>query len=89
MAAQRYSAMLLLSIKQPEAIRVYPTIVESKQLFIESNQKVDRVIIELVDMNGRTAQSEQHPDCVGRQTLHLNARNRTNNRSLHDPYYRQ
>ena len=34
---------------------------------------MDRVIIELIDMNGRIAQSEQRTLSAGRQTFSLNA----------------
>lgn len=69
----RYSAIVAVSIQQADAIRIYPTIVESNQVFIESNKKVGRVMIELVDMNGRIAQTEQRSLSAGRQSFGLNA----------------
>ncbi|AXY72800.1 T9SS C-terminal target domain-containing protein [Paraflavitalea soli] len=71
--SKRYSTIVVVSIQQADAIRIYPTIVESKQVFIESNKRMGRVMIELVDMNGRIAQSEQRTLSAGRQTLGLNA----------------
>ncbi len=66
----RYSAIAAVSIQQVRChARIYPTIVESNQVFIESNKKVGRVMIELVDMNGRIAQTEQRSLSVGRQSL--------------------
>lgn len=68
----RYSSMVAVSILQAETIRVYPTIVENKQVFIESNKKINRAMVELVDMNGRIIQSEQRTLSAGRQSLSLN-----------------
>jgi hypothetical protein len=67
----RYSALVVASIKQTESIRIYPTLVENKQLFIESGKKINQVMVELIDMNGRVLQAEQRNLSVGKQTLQL------------------
>lgn len=70
-ASIRYSAIISVSLQQADAVRIYPTIVENKQLYIESNKKINRARIELVDMNGRVLRSEQRTLTVGRQPLSL------------------
>jgi len=72
-ASVRYSSILTVSVQQPESVRVYPTVVENKQVYIESNKKVNRVKVELVDMNGRILQTEQRSLQAGRQSFSLNA----------------
>lgn len=67
----RYSAIVAVSLQQADAIRIYPTIVENKQVYIESSKKINRVMIELVDMNGRVLKSEQRTLSAGRQPLNL------------------
>ncbi|WP_315814892.1 PA14 domain-containing protein [Paraflavitalea speifideaquila] len=69
----RYSTIVAVSLQQPDAIRVFPTIIESKQVFIEANKRMNRVMIELVDMNGRIVQSEQRTLTAGRQLFQLHA----------------
>jgi hypothetical protein len=67
----RYSSIVAVSLQQADAVRIYPTIVENKQVYIESNRKLNRVLVELVDMNGRVLQSEQRALPAGRQALPL------------------
>jgi hypothetical protein len=67
----RYSAIVAVSLQQADAVRIYPTIVENKQVYIESSKKINRAIVELVDMNGRVLKSEQRTLTAGRQLLNL------------------
>ena len=69
----KYSTVTAVALQQVNTVRVYPTIVENKQVYIESNKKINRVQVELVDMNGRILQSEQRSLSSGRQSLSLDA----------------
>jgi hypothetical protein len=72
-ASVRYSTIATVSLQQANQVKVYPTIVENKQVYIESGKKLNRVQIELVDMSGRILQTEQRTLSAGRQTLSLDA----------------
>lgn len=69
----RYSSIEVVSMQQTNAVRIYPTVVENKQVFVESNKMMDRVLIEVVDMNGRILQSSQQSLIAGRQAINLHA----------------
>lgn len=69
----KYSTVVAAALQQATPVRVYPTIIENKQVFIESNKRINRVQVELVDMNGRILQSEQRSLSAGRQSFALDA----------------
>lgn len=69
----RYSKLAVVSIPLTGGFRIYPTVVESNQVFVECAQKFNRAQVEWVDMNGRVLQTEQRSFATGRQTLQVPA----------------
>ncbi|WP_276483619.1 PA14 domain-containing protein [Paraflavitalea pollutisoli] len=65
----RYSTLVAVSIPLTGGFRIYPTVVESNQVFVECATKLNRAQVEWVDMNGRVLQSEKRSFTTGRQVL--------------------
>ncbi|MDF2191420.1 hypothetical protein [Paraflavitalea sp. CAU 1676] len=69
----RYSVLASVMLQEIKAMRVFPTIVENNQVYVESPANMNRALVEWVDMNGRLWKTEQRALVAGRQSLNLPA----------------
>jgi hypothetical protein len=72
-----YSTVVSLPMKATvsTAIRIYPTVVESGQLFVESATAISQAQLEIFDMNGQRLQVNDWSVLEGRQQVAINGNN--------------
>ena len=72
-----YSTVVMLPMKATvtTAIRIYPTVVESGQLFVESANAISQAQLEIFDMNGQRLQVNDWSILEGRQQVAINGNN--------------
>ena len=68
-----YSNILFAQTTATAGIKIYPTLVENKQLYIESGKAVNQSKAIVYDMNGRKVAAQTLQNTQGRQSITLNA----------------
>jgi hypothetical protein len=66
-----YSAVASLPMQESVAIRIYPTVVENGQLFVQSPTAIPQARLELFDMNGQRLQVNDWSSLEGRQSVSI------------------
>ena len=66
-----YSNIMSISLQSAQSIRIYPTMVESGNLYIESSNAVDQALLELFDMNGHRLQATSWSSLQGKQIVNI------------------
>ncbi len=64
-----YSNIVSISLQAAKSIRIYPTVVESGTLFVETSAAVSQAKLELFDMNGHRLQENEWSSLEGRQQV--------------------
>jgi hypothetical protein len=67
-----YSSVLALPLRSQKPVRIYPTVVENGNLFVESASTISQAKLELFDMNGRKLQEKDWSSLQGRQQVSVN-----------------
>ena len=71
-----YSTILTLSLQSTKSARIYPTVVEDGNLFVESSSSsVRQARLEIFDMNGRRVRVNDWSVLNGRQQVSVNGNN--------------
>ena len=68
-----YSTTLFIQNSVAAGIKIYPTLVENKQLYIESGKTLNQSKAIVYDMNGRKVAEQTLQNTQGRQSITLNA----------------
>jgi hypothetical protein len=66
-----YSNIMSISLQSAQSIRIYPTMVESGSLFVESSNAVNNALLELFDMNGHRLQAANWTNLQGKQIVNI------------------
>lgn len=66
-----YSNIMSLSLQTAQSIRIYPTMVKSGSLYVESSDAVNNALLELFDMNGHRLQITNWANLQGKQIVNI------------------
>lgn len=66
-----YSNIVSISLQSARTTRIYPTVVESGSLFVETSTALNQVKFELFDMNGHRLQENSWSSLQGRQQVSI------------------
>jgi PA14 domain len=72
--AMNYSAIVHVSNSQPAGIKIYPTVVQNSNLFIESGKTLKNARLEFFDLSGKKLGETDWETLSGRQTVQLSGR---------------
>jgi len=68
-----YSQVVTVNNKLLEGTRIYPTIVQSNTVFIETNKTINNARLELYDLSGRMVSESEWASLNGRQSVQLSS----------------
>jgi hypothetical protein len=70
-----YSNILSVDFHTAQNARIYPTVVEDGNLFVETSSSIPQARLEIFDMNGRRIREKDWSVLNGRQQVSVNANN--------------
>jgi hypothetical protein len=71
-----YSNVITLTLKQSPGVKIFPTVVQDGNIFVESGQSLSQAKLELFDMSGRRLSEKDFSVLSGRQQVSLSANGR-------------
>jgi hypothetical protein len=69
-----YSNIISISLQAAQSLRIYPTMVETGNFFVETSKPIQQAKLELFDMNGRRIQENNFSLLEGRQLVAISNR---------------